>query len=106
MGFPKKTQLDGGLDSEGKKWELVGIAIRTSLKPINTKLRGKGSEEEDEACSTTPTSMEARIPEKLPCTRAPRKRRPHLRCHYGGVTEFFTTSDLETIFRCHVEKAN
>ncbi|GKV07781.1 hypothetical protein SLEP1_g19502 [Rubroshorea leprosula] len=106
MGFSKKTQMDGGFDSEGKKWVIAGIAIRT-LKPINTKSRGKDTEEdEDEACSTTPTSKEARIPEKLPCPPAPRKRRPPLRCHYSGVREFFTPPDLESVFKCHVEKAN
>ena len=108
MGFSKKSQVDGVLDSEGKKWVIAGIVIRTSLKPINTKPRGKESEEdeEEEACSTTPTSKEARIPNKLTCPPAPRKRRPPLRCHYNGVREFFTPPDLETVFKCHVEKAN
>ena len=108
MGFSKKPQVDGVLDSEGKKWVIAAIAIRTSLKPINTKPRGKESEEdeEEEACSTTPTSKEARIPDKLPCPPAPRKRRPPLRCHYNGVREFFTPPDLETVFKHHVEKAN
>ncbi|XWS44129.1 hypothetical protein CRYUN_Cryun15aG0018100 [Craigia yunnanensis] len=104
MGFSKKPQVDGVLDSEGKKWVIAGIAIRTSLKPINTKPRGKESEEyEEESCSTTPTSKEARIPDKLPCPPAPRKRRPPLRC---GVREFFTPPDLETVFKRYVEKAN
>ncbi|XWS30397.1 hypothetical protein CRYUN_Cryun24cG0113800 [Craigia yunnanensis] len=107
MGFSKKSQVDGVLDPEGKKWVIAGIVIRTSLKPINTKSRGKESEEdEEEGCSTTPTSKEARIPDKLPCPPAPRKRRPLLRCHYNGVREFFTPPDLETVFKLHVEKAN
>ncbi|MBA0871927.1 hypothetical protein Goshw_002309 [Gossypium schwendimanii] len=112
MGFSKKSQVDGVLDSEGKKWVIAGIAIRTSLKLINTKPRGKQSgeddgeeEEEEEACSTTPTSKEARIPEKLPCPPPPRKRRPPLRRHYNGVRDFFTPPDLESVFKLrHVEK--
>ncbi|XWS40698.1 hypothetical protein CRYUN_Cryun17cG0017800 [Craigia yunnanensis] len=104
MGFSKKPQVDGVLDSEGKKWVIA--VIRTSLKPINTKSRGKESEEDEEACSTTPTSIEARIPDKLTCPPAPRKHRPSLRHHYNGVREFFTPPDLETVFNCNVEKAN
>ncbi|KAJ4729289.1 Cyclin-dependent protein kinase inhibitor SMR6 [Melia azedarach] len=109
MGFSKKSQTDGGcgLDSEGKKWLIAGIAIRTSLKPINTKPRGKENEDdEEESPSTTPTAKEARIPERLPCPPAPRKRRPPSRCNFNGVREFFTPPDLETVFKLHVEKAN
>ncbi|XP_022751875.1 cyclin-dependent protein kinase inhibitor SMR6-like [Durio zibethinus] len=106
MGFSKKHQLDGVLDSKGKKWVIAGIAIRTLLEPINTKSRGKENEEDEEEASTTPTSKEARIPDKLPCPPAPRKRRPPSRCHYSGVREFFTPPDLETVFKRHVEKAN
>ncbi|KAB2011634.1 hypothetical protein Goshw_008682 [Gossypium schwendimanii] len=108
MGLSKKPQLDGVLDNEGKKWVITGIAIRTSLKPINTKPRAKENEEaeEEEACSTTPTSKEAKIPDKLACPLAPRKPRPPLRCHYNGVREFFTPPDLESVFKLHVEKAN
>ncbi|XP_039009855.1 cyclin-dependent protein kinase inhibitor SMR6-like [Hibiscus syriacus] len=113
MGFSKKSQVDGVLDSPGKKWVLTGIAIKTSLKLINTKPRAKqreeeeeDDEEEEEARSTTPTSREARIPDKLPCPPPPRKRRPTLRHHYNGVREFFTPPDLETVFKLrHVEKA-
>ncbi|EXC20340.1 hypothetical protein L484_020561 [Morus notabilis] len=112
MGFSKKSQIDGGLESEGRKWVIAGISVRSSLKPINTKPRGKDIEEDDneESCSTTPTEKEARIPERLPCPPAPRKRRPALRCNnnsFNGVREFFTPPDLETVFiRRQVEKAN
>ncbi|KAG5222703.1 hypothetical protein OIU76_028369 [Salix suchowensis] len=107
MGFSKKTQVDTGLDSEGKKWVIAGIAIRTSLKPVNTKSRVKGCDgDEQEESSTTPTAKEARIPERLPCPPAPRKRRPSSRCNYNGAREFFTPPDLETVFKCYVEKAN
>ncbi|KAK2661687.1 hypothetical protein Ddye_000261 [Dipteronia dyeriana] len=111
MGFSKKTQADCGLDSEGKKWVIAGISIRTSLKPISTGARGKENEEkeeeeEEEACSTTPTAREARLPEKLSCPPAPRKRRPPTRCNFTGVREFFTPPDLESVFKLHVEKAN
>ncbi|KAL5793239.1 hypothetical protein ACOSP7_001833 [Xanthoceras sorbifolium] len=111
MGFSKKTQTDCVLDSEGKKWVIAGISIRTSLKPISTKARGKENEEEveveeEEASSTTPTAREARIPERLPCPPAPRKRRPPTRCNFTGVREFFTPPDLDSVFKLHVEKAN
>ncbi|KAJ4832906.1 Cyclin-dependent protein kinase inhibitor smr6 [Turnera subulata] len=107
MGFSKKSQVESGLDSENKKWVIAGIAVRTSLKPLITKTRGKdGGEESDEERSTTPTAKEARIPERLPCPAAPRKRRPASRCHYTGVREFFSPPDLETVFKCFVEKAN
>ncbi|KAK8672526.1 hypothetical protein V6N13_110892 [Hibiscus sabdariffa] len=112
MGFSKKPQVDGVLDSERKKWVLAGISIRTPLKQIHTKPRAKQSEEEEEeeeeeeARSTTPTSREARIPEKLACPPPPRKRRPPLRHNYNGVREFFRPPDLETVFKVHhVEKA-
>ncbi|XVF60235.1 hypothetical protein PTKIN_Ptkin08bG0028400 [Pterospermum kingtungense] len=108
MGYSKKPQADGD-SHESKKWVIAGTVIRTSLKPIKIKPRGKSNEEDDgeeEACSTTPTSKGARIPDKLPCPPAPRKRRPPLRCHYNGVREFFTPPDLETVFKLHIEKAN
>ncbi|KAK9271746.1 hypothetical protein L1049_002109 [Liquidambar formosana] len=106
MGFSEKPQVDGGLESEGKKWVIAGISIRTALKPISTKSRERESDNNDEeACSTTPTAKEARIPEKSSCPPAPRKRRPS-RCHYNGVREFFTPPDLETVFIRHVERAN
>ncbi|CAH8357073.1 unnamed protein product [Eruca vesicaria subsp. sativa] len=102
MGFSKKSQFDGGLDSEGKKWVIAGIGIRTSLKPVKTKLRAPETEaevEEEEECSKTPTAKEAKIPEKLKCPPAPRKRRPALKCRSNAVTEFFTPpEDLETVF--------
>ncbi|KAK8490942.1 hypothetical protein V6N13_068200 [Hibiscus sabdariffa] len=85
---------------------IAGIAIRASLKVINTKQSEEDEEEgEGEACSTTPTSREARIPDKLPCPPPPRKRRPPLRHNYTGVRDFFTPPDLETVFKLrHVEK--
>ncbi|RID65895.1 hypothetical protein BRARA_D01067 [Brassica rapa] len=102
MGFSKKSQLDGGLDSDGKKWVIAGIGIRASLKPVKTKLRAPETEaevEEEEECSTTPTAKEAKIPEKLKCPPAPRKRRPALKCRSNAVIEFFTPpDDLETVF--------
>ncbi|XP_041007535.1 cyclin-dependent protein kinase inhibitor SMR6-like [Juglans microcarpa x Juglans regia] len=95
MGVSKKPQaVDGGL-------------VRASLKPISTKPGGKArQDDEEDACSTTPTAKEARIPEKLSCPPAPRKRRPSSRCHFDSVRVFFTPPDLETVFKLHVEKAN
>lgn len=111
MGFSKKSQVvDGGLESEGKKWVIAGISLRASLKPINTKLpRAKETQEggeEDEEASTTPTAKEARIPENISCPAAPRKRRPPSVCNFSGVREYFIPPDLETVFKLHVEKAN
>ncbi|KAK4282342.1 hypothetical protein QN277_013731 [Acacia crassicarpa] len=106
MGFSKKSsQIESGLESEAKKWLISGISVR-SLKPINTRTRGKENEEEDEeAYSTTPTGKEARIQEKLPCPPAPRKPRPSRRHNFNGVREFFTPPDLETVFKRRAEKA-
>ncbi|XP_062106930.1 cyclin-dependent protein kinase inhibitor SMR6 [Humulus lupulus] len=113
MGFSKKSQIDGGFESEGKKWVIAGISVRSSLKPIKTKtLKAKdcesdnGDDYDSESCSTTPTSKESRIPERLRCPPAPRKRRPSSRCNFNGVKEFFAVPDLETVFIRHVEKAN
>ncbi|KAH7532462.1 cyclin-dependent protein kinase inhibitor SMR6 [Ziziphus jujuba] len=109
MGFSKKSQIDGVLESEGnKKWVIAGISLRTTLKPVNTKPRKESEDDGDEEpCSTTPTAKEARIPEILTCPPAPRKRRTSSRCsNFNGVREFFTPPDLETVFIPHVEKAN
>ncbi|KAL1318917.1 hypothetical protein HN51_071195 [Arachis hypogaea] len=107
MGFSKKTQ--GDAESEAKKWVIAGFSVR-SLKPINTKVKERHQEEEEEVefeFSTTPTAKESRIPKKLAPPPPPRKRRPS-RCHnssFNGVREFFNPPDLETVFKCKVEKA-
>ena len=109
MGVSGKPQVDGGLESEGKKWVIAGISLRAPLKPIYTNPVEKDKEsddQEDESCSTTPTGEEARIPTILTCPPAPRKRKPSLKCNYGSVREFFTPPDLETVFIRHVERAN
>ncbi|AED94550.1 cyclin-dependent kinase inhibitor SMR3-like protein [Arabidopsis thaliana] len=108
MGFSKKSQFEGGLESDGKKWVIAGISIRASLKPVKTKLRAppeivteveEDCYNEEEECSTTPTAKETKIPELLECPPAPRKRRPALKCRSNVVREFFTPpSDLETVF--------
>ncbi|KAF4381610.1 cyclin-dependent protein kinase inhibitor SMR6 [Cannabis sativa] len=122
MGFSKKSQIDGGFESEGKKWVIAGISVRSSLKPIKTKTHKAKDYENDnnnnnnnnnngdddydsESCSTTPKSRESRIPEGLKCPPAPRKRRPS-RCNFNGVRDFFTVPDLETVFIRRVEEAN
>ncbi|CAK9176160.1 unnamed protein product [Ilex paraguariensis] len=103
MGFSKKHQVEGGLESEGKKWVIAGIALRAPLRSISTK--PKECEDEGEVFSTTPTAKEAKIPERLPCPPAPRKRRPKSTCHYNGAREFFSPPDLESVF-IHIERAN
>ncbi|KAH6774403.1 cyclin-dependent kinase inhibitor SMR3-like protein [Perilla frutescens var. hirtella] len=105
MGFSKKHQVEMGKDSEAKKWVIAGIAIRAPLKPISTKARDDCGED-DGACSTTPTARESRIPEKLACPPAPRKRRPASTCHFNGAREFFNPPELESIFMCHAGRAN
>ncbi|KAJ4962052.1 hypothetical protein NE237_021962 [Protea cynaroides] len=104
MGFPQKSQVDAGLESEGKKWVLAGIPLRAPLRRIST-IKDDGDTEED-GCSTTPTSEEARIPERLPCPPPPRKRRPSSSCNFSGAREFFTPPDLESVFKRPVERAN
>ncbi|XVF02527.1 hypothetical protein REPUB_Repub04eG0182900 [Reevesia pubescens] len=112
MGVSGKPQVDGGgLESEGKKWVIAGISLRAPLKPIYTnpvdqKDKASSDDEGDGSCSTTPTGEEARIPTKMTCPPAPRKRKPSLKCNYGSVREFFTPPDLETVFIRHVERAN
>lgn len=104
MGFSKKSQKEAGVETESKKWLIAGISVR-SMKPVNTKGWGKENEEdEEEACSTTPTAKEARIQEKLRCPPAPRKPRPSRRNNFNGVREFFTPPDLESVFIRHAEK--
>ncbi|KAL1564232.1 cyclin-dependent kinase inhibitor SMR3-like protein [Salvia divinorum] len=98
MGFSKKHQIETGKDSEAKKWVIAGIAIRAPLKPISIKPRDDCSDDEGGA---TPTARESRIPEKLPCPRPPRKRRPVSTCHFNGAREFFNPPELESIFMCH-----
>ncbi|KAL6983740.1 hypothetical protein U1Q18_017118 [Sarracenia purpurea var. burkii] len=111
MGYPEKLQMDGvglgGVESEGKKWVFAGIPLRSPLKPIFTNPVEKHPEtdEDEEYCSTTPTAEDSRIPSRLPCPPAPRKRKPSSRCHFSGVREFFTPPDLETVFIRRVERA-
>ncbi|KAH8495336.1 hypothetical protein POPTR_010G045200v4 [Populus trichocarpa] len=111
MGFSKKPPaVDGGLDLDGgKRWVIAGIPLRAPLKPISTNPVEKEINEDDDqsnctTASTTPTSEEARIPSRLVCPPAPRKRKATFKCNYtSGVREFFTPPDLETLF---VQRAN
>ncbi|KAJ6988916.1 cyclin-dependent protein kinase inhibitor SMR6-like [Populus alba x Populus x berolinensis] len=105
MGFSEKHQVvDGGLDLDGnKRWVIAGIPLRAPLKPIFTNPVEKETyDESDDA--TTPTSEEAKIPSKLVCPPAPRKRKATFKCNYtSGMREFFTPPDLETLF---IQRAN
>ncbi|PIA59118.1 hypothetical protein AQUCO_00400166v1 [Aquilegia coerulea] len=105
MGFSEKHQVDGGIELKGKKWVVGGIPIRAPLTKIKTKKMEKDTESEEEESSTTPTSIDARIPERFPCPPPPRKRRPNpsSRCNFNGVREFFNPPDLESVFIRHVE---
>ncbi|XP_073278784.1 cyclin-dependent protein kinase inhibitor SMR6-like [Primulina huaijiensis] len=107
MGFSKSHQVDSGKESDSQKWVLAGISIWAPLKSISTKRSdGHEADEEDGAGSTTPTARESKIPERLPCPPAPRKRRSTSRCHLNGNREFFNPPDLESVFICHAERAN
>ncbi|KAG8384863.1 hypothetical protein BUALT_Bualt04G0162600 [Buddleja alternifolia] len=107
MGFSKKHhQVEVSKESDGKKWVIAGIAIRAPLKHISTKAREECFEDEDDdARSTTPTARESRIPEKLSCPAAPRKRRPTPTCSFNGVREYFIPPDLESVFISLAESA-
>ncbi|CAA3016851.1 cyclin-dependent protein kinase inhibitor SMR6-like [Olea europaea var. sylvestris] len=104
MGFSKKLQVEGGTESESKKWLISGIPIWAPLKSISTKPQ-EGCEDED-VRSTTPTGRESRIAEKLRCPPAPRKRRPTSSCHFNGGRDFFNPPDLESVFVRHAERSN
>ncbi|KAK7317645.1 hypothetical protein RJT34_02056 [Clitoria ternatea] len=111
MGFSEKSQAEGGFESENgnKKWVIAGIALRAPLKPIYTISVEKEQKEEVETveCSTTPTSVESKIPTPFTCPPAPRKRKSSLKCNYRGVVrEFFTPPELDTVFIRHIERAN
>ncbi|GAB2280503.1 hypothetical protein Dimus_015130 [Dionaea muscipula] len=139
MGFQEKPQIevdDGGgcggvveipQPAEPKKWVVSnivsaaaqppGIQLRAPLKPILIACRsssgcgdnGGRGEELYGRLPTTPTSAESRIPAKLPCPPAPRKRKASSsswKCGLNGVREFFNPPDLETVFiRRHAERA-
>ncbi|XP_057493096.1 cyclin-dependent protein kinase inhibitor SMR6-like [Actinidia eriantha] len=106
MGLPEKPPMDEirSLESENKKWVIAGIQFRGPLKPIFTTTPAEKNQEGGEESPTTPTAKEARIPRRLTCPAAPRKRKPSTRCHYNGVREFFTPPDLETVFIRRVER--
>ncbi|XP_061358537.1 cyclin-dependent protein kinase inhibitor SMR6-like [Gastrolobium bilobum] len=109
MGLSEKLQVEGGFESDNRKWVITGIALRAPLKPIYTIPVEKGQEEdtETEECSTTPKGVESKIPTPFTCPPAPSKRKTSLKCNYRGVVrEFFTPPDLETVFIRHVERAN
>ncbi|KAL5703575.1 hypothetical protein ACHQM5_022107 [Ranunculus cassubicifolius] len=95
MGFSEKLQVDGGLDTEGKKWVVSGIQVRGPLRRINTK---ELKIEEEEENLTTPTAEDVKIPEKLKCPPPPRKRRVSSKCNFNGVRDFFNPPDLESVF--------
>uniref|UniRef100_A0A7C8ZXA0 Uncharacterized protein n=1 Tax=Opuntia streptacantha TaxID=393608 RepID=A0A7C8ZXA0_OPUST len=103
MGFSDRHQTEGGLESKNMKWVIAGIPVRAQLKTINTT-KSKVRESEDELV-TTPTSREARIPEKLPCPPAPRKCRPSTKSkrssnNLNHAGEFFILPDfdLDSVF--------
>lgn len=128
-----KLQVEAvALDLDGKKWVIAGISPKvsssatfsSSLKPITTsttnrrhpgkQVTAEGEEvegledDDDEACSTTPTAEESRIPTQLSCPPAPRKHRPpSSKCHLTrAAVEFFAPPDLESVFVRRIERAS
>ncbi|EEF34476.1 conserved hypothetical protein [Ricinus communis] len=97
MGFSGKTQVDNGLELDSKKWVIAGIPLRAPLKPIYTKPVVEKESDQNDECSTTPTSEQARTPARLMCPPAPKKRKATLKCNYSN-REFFIPPDLETVF--------
>ncbi|KAK7250594.1 hypothetical protein RIF29_33122 [Crotalaria pallida] len=114
------SEVERSFESDNKKWVFDGIDLRAPLKPIYTvpleKKKKKEQQQEEnieaeEECynCTTPTSVESRIPTMFTCPPAPKKRKSSSKCNYRGIVkELFTVTppDLETVFMCHVEKAN
>ncbi|CAI9767920.1 unnamed protein product [Fraxinus pennsylvanica] len=84
------------------------ITLRNPLKPISTNPVEKlGLQKDDEEeFSTTPKSADSRIPSKLICPPAPKKRKASSKCHFAGVMEFFNPPDLETVFIPRVKRAS
>ncbi|XP_010533912.1 PREDICTED: uncharacterized protein LOC104809580 [Tarenaya hassleriana] len=103
MGFSgKQKKFDGEIreTGDGKEWVIAGISIRAPLKPIRANPVTKPEEAEDEEVEfpTTPTAVSVRIPVVPTCPPPPKKRKPTLKCSYGGAREFFSPPDLETAF--------
>ncbi|KAK1410089.1 hypothetical protein QVD17_36622 [Tagetes erecta] len=98
MGFSKKLQVDGE-SIEGKKWVISGITICAPLKAVSTKTVNSEYDESSNSGSTTPTTKESRLPEKLHCPPPPpRKRRPVSKCYRKGDVEFFSSPELDSFF--------
>ncbi|GMY13292.1 cyclin-dependent protein kinase inhibitor SMR6 [Fagus crenata] len=95
MGYSKKPLVEGGL-----------VGLVRALRPINTKPKGKDSQEDvvdddnnEGSCCTTPTEKEARIPKSLTCPPAPRVRRTKPRCHFNDPKVFFKSPELEAFLK-------
>ncbi|XP_076960637.1 cyclin-dependent protein kinase inhibitor SMR6-like [Bidens hawaiensis] len=89
MGFSKKHQ-----DGES----LAGITMRAPLKSLSTR-RVKEDDENLNSGETTPTSKGSRIPEPAACPPPPRKRRPVSTCLNHANREFFTSPELDNLFK-------
>ncbi|KAI3823992.1 hypothetical protein L1987_05439 [Smallanthus sonchifolius] len=92
MGFSKKHQVDMGF---------AGITMRAPLKSLSTRRMKEDDGDDDNSRSgnTTPTSKDSRIPEALPCPPPPRKRRPVSTCQNNANREFFTSPELDSLFK-------
>ncbi|KAI3905476.1 hypothetical protein MKW98_013274 [Papaver atlanticum] len=125
MGISEKHHgIEGGggavIEMEGNKKKrcvIVGVPIIRTPPPLR-KIRTKRVEikiqseveveDEEEECPTTPTSREARLPKRIECPPAPRKKRPSASsrsCNFN-VKDFFNPPDLDSVFIRHLESAS
>lgn len=86
------------------------LELPSPMKPILTKPMERSCDGKEDGysstSSTTPTSAKSRIPSRLPCPPAPKKRKTEaVRWHCARATEFFCPPDLDTIFIRRVEGA-
>ncbi|XP_071713017.1 cyclin-dependent protein kinase inhibitor SMR6-like [Rutidosis leptorrhynchoides] len=99
MRFSKKHQADNKSSKEGfNKWTVSGIKLRAPLKSISIS-NNKEEIENSRSGSTTPTNNLSRIPDVLLCPPPPRKRRPVSTCHNHGNIEYFTSPDIDSLFK-------
>lgn len=112
MGISDLPQLEGV--SVNSAPEGSSSTTTTTVRPIKTakvsakegekRKGGEGEEEEaDRDIPSTPTGKEVRIPEKLPCPPAPKKRRlngeePKMHLGGGGCFVIIPPDHLEELF--------
>ncbi|ERN02509.1 hypothetical protein AMTRI_Chr03g48790 [Amborella trichopoda] len=104
MGYSEKFRDEEGAKQDGKKWIIAGIPSRNPLSPIIINPSSNEGKFDGDERSRTPTSKEARIPEKLPCPPAPRKPKLSSKFPMNGFKEFFSSPDLDALFTIHFKE--